>query len=71
MSTERILENIQLQKLRETSVISGDEVAIQAGDLYYAKNVLTNEKRMINIPKEIFLSNESTSTPAGKSLLKG
>jgi len=71
MSTERILENIQLQKLRESSIISSDEVAIQAGDLFFAKNVLTNEKRMINVPKEVFLSNESSTANTGKSLLKG
>lgn len=71
MSTERILENIQLQRLRENSIISNDEVAIQAGDLFFAKNVLTNEKRMINIPKDVFLSNESSTTNTGKSLLKG
>lgn len=71
MTTERILENYQLQKLREQSIISGDEVAIQAGDLYYAKNVLSNEKRMISIPKEVFTSNESVSSKGGAQLLKG
>lgn len=71
MTTERILENHQLQKLREQSIISGDEVAIQAGDLYYAKNVLSNEKRMITIPREVFTSNESTTNKGGAQLLKG
>jgi hypothetical protein len=71
MSTERILENTHLQKLRETNVITSDEVAIQAGDLYFAKNVLTNEKRMISIPTDVFTSNESTTRPTGSQLLKG
>ena len=71
MSVERILENLQLQRLRETNIITADEVAIQAGDLYYAKNVLTNEKRMINIPREVFSSNESTTKQTGSQLLKG
>lgn len=71
MSVERILENLQLQRLRETNIITADEVAIQAGDLYYAKNVLTNEKRMINIPREVFSSNESTIRQTGSQLLKG
>ena len=71
MSVERILENVQLQKLRETNIITSDEVAIQAGDLYYAKNVLTNEKRMISIPRDVFTSNESTRPQSGSQLLKG
>lgn len=71
MSVERILENVQLQKLRETNIITSDEVAIQAGDLYYAKNVLTNEKRMISIPRDVFTSNESTRHQTGSQLLKG
>ena len=71
MSVERILENTQLQKLRETNVITSDEVAIQAGDLYYAKNVLTNERRMISVPRDVFTSNESTQPQTGSQLLKG
>lgn len=71
MSIERILENAQLQKLRETNVISSDEVAIQAGDLYYAKNVLTNERRMISVPRDVFTSNESAQPQTGSQLLKG
>jgi len=71
MSVERILENAQLQKLRETNVITSDEVAIQAGDLYYAKNVLTNERRMISVPRDVFASNESTQPQTGSQLLKG
>lgn len=71
MSVERILENAQLQKLRETNVIASDEVAIQAGDLYYAKNVLTNERRMISVPRDVFTSNESAQPQTGSQLLKG
>lgn len=71
MTTERILENNQLLKLRELNTIGNDEVAIQAGDLFYAKNVLTSEKRIISIPREVFSSNESVNKNENSRLLKG
>ena len=71
MSTEKILENNLLQRLREVNTIQSDEVAIQAGDLYFAKNVLTGEKRMITIPSEVYTSNESVNRQTSAQLLKG
>jgi hypothetical protein len=71
MSNERILENSQLLKLRELNTIGSDEVAIQAGDIFYAKNVLTSEKRIISIPREVFSSNESVAKNENTRLLKG
>ena len=72
MTTENVLPNNILAELRSKSVISESEVAIQAGDLYYAKNVLTNEKRMIDSNMMISMTkNESLSESTAKTLLKG
>ena len=72
MTTETVLPNNILAELRSKSVISESEVAIQAGDLYYAKNVLTNEKRMIDSNMMISMTkNESLSESTAKTLLKG
>jgi len=72
MSVEKVLDNAVLQRLRENNVINQNEVAICTGDLFYAKNVLTNEKRIINSP---ILTNsqtsESLSENSSKTLLKG
>lgn len=72
MTTETVLPNNILSELRSRSVISDSEVAIQAGDLFYAKNVLTNEKRMIdgNLVTSM-KQNESLSESTAKTLLKG
>ena len=73
MSVEIVLSNTVLVELRNKNIISSNEVAISVGDLYYAKDVLTNEKRILesavisSINSDANLS-ESTSS---KSLLKG
>jgi hypothetical protein len=72
MTTETVLPNNILSELRSRSVISDSEVAIQAGDLFYAKNVLTNEKRMIDGNMVTSMKqNESLSESTSKTLLKG
>ena len=72
MTTETVLPNNILSELRNRSVISDSEVAIQAGDLFYAKNVLTNEKRMIDGNMVASMKqNESLSESTSKTLLKG
>lgn len=70
--SETILNNNVLQSLRERNIITESEVAISAGDLFYAKNVLTNEKRMLdsNTMKK-FTTNESISENVKSKLLKG
>ena len=45
--TEQVLDAAILHQLRENNIISGEEVVIGAGDLFYAKNVISNEKRNI------------------------
>ena len=69
---ETILDNHTLVALRDKNIINESEVAICAGDLYYAKNVLTNEKRMIDGNMVTSMKkNESLSESTAKTLLKG
>jgi hypothetical protein len=69
MSVEKVLDNNILLQLRESNVISTQEVAIQVGDLYFAKDVLTNEKRMISLSGVNTQSINETTTK--QQLLKG
>jgi hypothetical protein len=70
--TEQVLESRVLLELRKRSVISDQEVAIQSGDIFYAKNVLSNEKRMIDASLIININkNESVVENVNKTLLKG
>ena len=72
MTTESVLSNSILLELRNKNIISENEVAIQSGDLYFAKNVLTNEKRMLNTSSITAMTkNESLSENTQKTLLKG
>jgi len=72
MSTESVLPDHMLQELRSRGVIRQQEVAISIGDLYYAKNVLTNEKRIIeNNIVSVLNKNESLKENNAKTLLKG
>lgn len=59
---EVCLEDAQQVLLRENNIITAQEVAYKVGDLYVAKNVLTNKSRQIQVKK--FLSE-------GKRILKG
>ena len=47
MSNEKVLDNNILEQLRANGLISSKEVVINSGDIYYAKDVLTNEKRIV------------------------
>ena len=47
MSAETVLPNNILQQLRVNGLISEQEVVISVGDLYYAKDVLSNQKRIV------------------------
>tara|TARA_B100000035_G_C20902282_1_gene509979 strand:+ start:548 stop:766 length:219 start_codon:yes stop_codon:yes gene_type:complete len=72
MTTESVLSNSILLELRNKNIISENEVAIQSGDLYFAKNVLTNEKRMLSTSSITAMTkNESLSENTQKTLLKG
>jgi hypothetical protein len=45
---ENILSENEQSKLRKNNVISHQEIAIQAGDLLVAENVITRDRRVIN-----------------------
>ena len=66
MSTETVLSLSDLLKLRENNVITDQEVAIQVGDLFFARNVITEERRLINIE-----NNSINETKSNQRLLKG
>lgn len=73
MSIEVVLQNEALTNLRNKNIITSNEVAISVGDLFYAKDVLTNEKRVLDkaiIEGVINLAPLSEST-TNKTLLKG
>lgn len=63
--TTKFIEGDQLQELRSTGTISDNEIAILEGDLLLAKNVLTQERRIIGKAKDIITENTK------KRVLKG
>ena len=71
--TESVLNDGVLKQLRENKIISGEEVVIATGDLYYAKNVISNEKRMISIDtiNQFHAKNEAITETSKKTLLRG
>jgi len=73
MSIETVLPNNILLELRNKSIISNNEVAISVGDLYYAKDVLTNEKRVLESAtiNSINSDNSLSESTNSKTLLKG
>ncbi len=68
---EQVLDNTTQRKLRESSVISSDEVAMQVGDILLAENVISKERR--RIPPESLNITEMTdnTTSNSRTLLKG
>jgi len=71
MSIETVLDPSIQKQLRASSLISESEVVIQAGDLFYAKDVLTNAKRTINNVDITSLTQENRLNETNKTLLKG
>jgi hypothetical protein len=69
--SETVLNTDVLQNLRLQKIITENEVAVNVGDLYYAKNVLTNEKRLINASLIGKHKNENLQETNQKTLLKG
>tara|TARA_B000000557_G_scaffold253176_1_gene242022 strand:- start:85 stop:303 length:219 start_codon:yes stop_codon:yes gene_type:complete len=70
---EKVLDDVVLKQLRENNIISGEEVVIGSGDLFYAKNVISNEKRMISLDviNKFQTKNESINETSKKTLLRG
>tara|TARA_R100000734_G_C3307774_1_gene98357 strand:- start:316 stop:534 length:219 start_codon:yes stop_codon:yes gene_type:complete len=72
MTIETVLPNNILEQLRINGLITAQEVVINYGDIYYAKDVLSDNKRMlesavINQIKNVTIT-ENTQT---KTILKG
>ena len=47
---QNILPEEKLQSLRDLKIINENEIAYKKGDLIIVENVLTNEKRVVDIP---------------------
>lgn len=60
---EETLSQEALKELREAGVISNDEIALKAGDLMIAENVITRQRRIIKSQKVVLESK--------KRILKG
>ena len=72
MATEVLLDSTILSALRKNKIIAANEVAIQSGDLFFAKDVLTDEKRILESSLiRNFNTNESLSETSKKALLRG
>tara|TARA_B100001057_G_C22323174_1_gene746544 strand:+ start:329 stop:547 length:219 start_codon:yes stop_codon:yes gene_type:complete len=72
MSNENVLDNRILEELRSRGVINTQEVVLNTGDLYFAKDVLTNERRIIEASIVLGVEkNESLQENNTKTLLKG
>ena len=64
-------DNLQRQ-LREASIISQEEIAVQEGDLLLAENVLSKERRLLDRSVLEKFNNSSITESSQKSqLLKG
>jgi hypothetical protein len=72
MSIEKILSNNILVQLRANGLISEREVVISVGDLYYAKDVLSNQKRIVENAIIDQINNITiTENSNNKKILKG
>ena len=60
-----ILPENQLRSLRSLKIINDDEIAYKKGDIIVAENVLTNERRIIDVP------DLTTENSKNKRILKG
>ena len=62
----QVLDANKLSALRTNGVISENEVALVEGDILLAKNVITDERRIIGKASDIISENASN-----KRILKG
>jgi hypothetical protein len=69
MSIEKVLDNSILRDMRENNFISEQEIIVQVGDLFFAKNIISNKKRIVSI--DINASNQINEIKSKKQLLKG
>ena len=72
MSVEKVLPNNILEQLRSNGLISSQEVVINTGDIYYAKDVLTNDKRIVeNAIIDQIQNITITENSSTRTILKG
>jgi hypothetical protein len=72
MSVEKVLPNNILEQLRSNGLISKQEVVINSGDIYYAKDVLTSDKRIVeNAIIDQIQSITITENSNTRTILKG
>ena len=67
------ISNESQKLLRENNVITNQEVAVDQGDLYYAENIITRKRRILD-PSSVksFINNGNIVESKSKSqLLKG
>lgn len=65
------LPDNQQKTLREKGLISENEVAIKEGDKYIAENLLSRERRIINITSIQSADIQEHNTNINKRILKG
>mgnify|MGYP003134669467 CR=1 FL=1 len=61
---EKLLSESEMHGMRQTGVLSKDEIALKIGDLVVAENVLTRERRVLDVPRV-------GTTEGRKRVLKG
>jgi hypothetical protein len=72
MSIDEVLDTQTQTMLREKAVIQQNEVAIRSGDLYCARNVLTDERRIIATTLvEQTMQNRAITEQTKREILKG
>jgi len=62
---ENVLNDSTQRQLRENKTISADEVALKVGDIFLAENVLTKNRRKIDVTLNL------TESSTKQTLLKG
>ena len=67
------ISNESQKVLRENNLISDQEIALEQGDLYFAENVITRKRRILDasIVKSYVQSGNIVESKSKSQLLKG
>ena len=67
------ISNESQKVLRENNLISDQEIALEQGDLYFAENVITRKRRILDasIVKSYVRSGNIVESKSKSQLLKG
>lgn len=72
MSVEEVLNDSVQNRMRQKNYINTNEVVMKSGDLYFARNVLTNDRRLLeNVLVEQNMQDQSISENTNRQILKG